>query len=162
MNSGQPIQEFLFHPRKGSWALAAAWTAYEQFEDEPQRIVKELYYTKDLGETWTHVADHVFEFEWVLTNYVRNKMGRDFIPDDRIMYTQETGAGYYSEGSIDLYYSDDYGVTSQKVFNNVESIIKTEQFIFLQCMHKNGYHIQLVGAKYTNQFQKFRTVRLPL
>ena len=87
MNSGQPIQEFLFHPRKGDWALAAAWTAYEQFEDEPQRIVKELYYTKDLGQTWTHVADHVFEFEWVVTNYVRNKMGKDFIPTDRIMYT---------------------------------------------------------------------------
>ena len=53
-------------------------------------------------------------------------MGKDFIPFDRIMYSQETGTGYYSEGSVDLYFSDDYGVTSQKVFNNVESIIKTE------------------------------------
>ena len=50
--SSKPIHEIIFHPEFGQWALGASWVAYEQLKDEPERIYKELYYTKDMGETW--------------------------------------------------------------------------------------------------------------
>lgn len=49
LNSGKKIQEFKYHPTERNWALAAAWTSCAEFEDEPCRIYKEVYITKDLG-----------------------------------------------------------------------------------------------------------------
>jgi hypothetical protein len=66
LNSGKSIQEFHFHPTERNWGLAAAWTECERNGDEPCSIVKELYYTKDLGETWTYVIDYVFDFYWAI------------------------------------------------------------------------------------------------
>ena len=54
------IEEFLFHPFRKKYALAASWTNCEEFLDEPCRIYKKLYYTADLGETWNFVTDYVF------------------------------------------------------------------------------------------------------
>jgi len=64
LNSGKRIQEFLFHPTQRNWALAASWTTCAEFEDEPCRIYKELYYTKDVGEEWNYITNYVFDFEW--------------------------------------------------------------------------------------------------
>jgi len=64
LNSGKRIQEFLYHPTQRSWALAAAWTSCAEFEDEPCRIYKELYYTKNMGEDWEYMTNYVFDFEW--------------------------------------------------------------------------------------------------
>ena len=55
--SGKKIQEFNFHPTERNWGLAAAWTSCVDFGDEPCRIFKELYLTKDLGESWVFVID---------------------------------------------------------------------------------------------------------
>ena len=63
-NSGKVIEEMLFHPVQRNWALAASWTKCEEFIDEPCRIYKELFYTKNLGEVWTYVHNYVFDFEW--------------------------------------------------------------------------------------------------
>ena len=53
LNSGKKIHELKFHPSQRSWALAAGWTSCEDFDDgEPCEIYKELYMTKDLGNSW--------------------------------------------------------------------------------------------------------------
>lgn len=64
LNSGRKVQEFLYHPTERSWALAASWTSCEEFQDEPCKIYKELYITKNLGEEWSYVNNYVFDFEW--------------------------------------------------------------------------------------------------
>jgi photosystem II stability/assembly factor-like uncharacterized protein len=64
LNSGKRILEFLYHPTQRNWALAASWTSCAEFIDEPCRIYKELYYTKDLGENWNYMTNYVFDFEW--------------------------------------------------------------------------------------------------
>ena len=64
LNSGKKIHEFMFHPTQRSWALAASWTSCAEFVDEPCRIYKELYFTKDVGEEWNYVTNYVFDFEW--------------------------------------------------------------------------------------------------
>ena len=72
LNSGKRIQEFLFHPTQRNWAMAASWTTCAEFEDEPCRIFKELYYTKDVGEEWNYITNYVFDFEWG-----QSKMAKD-------------------------------------------------------------------------------------
>jgi len=53
LNSGKRIQELQYHPKQRSWALAAGWTSCQDFaDDEPCEIYKELYITKDLGNSW--------------------------------------------------------------------------------------------------------------
>lgn len=53
LNSGKRIHEFSYHPSQRSWALAAGWTSCADFaDDEPCEIYKELYVTKDLGNSW--------------------------------------------------------------------------------------------------------------
>ena len=49
LNSGKKIHEFEFHPTEKTWALAATWTDCAEFGDDPCKIYKELYVTKDLG-----------------------------------------------------------------------------------------------------------------
>jgi hypothetical protein len=53
LNSGKKIHEFTYHPKQRTWALAAGWTSCNDFGDgEPCEIYKELYVTKDLGQSW--------------------------------------------------------------------------------------------------------------
>jgi len=45
----------MFHPIQRSWALAGSWTSCSEFQDEPCKIYKELYITKNLGEDWDYL-----------------------------------------------------------------------------------------------------------
>jgi hypothetical protein len=64
LNTGKKIHEFLFHPKKSSYALAAGWTECESFDDAegPCEIVKELYVTTDMGLNWKFIKNYVHEF----------------------------------------------------------------------------------------------------
>lgn len=64
MNTGRNIKEFQFHPLERNWILASSFTSCDDFEDEPCRIYKEVYYSKNLGEDWTFIADYVIQFSW--------------------------------------------------------------------------------------------------
>lgn len=64
LNAGKKVQEFLFHPTQRAWALGASWTTCAEFVDEPCRIYKELYYTKNIGQEWIYITNYVFDFEW--------------------------------------------------------------------------------------------------
>ena len=119
LNSGKRIQEFLFHPTQKTWALAASWTTCAEFLDEPCRIFKEVYYTKDMGQNWIYITNYVFDFEWGQSKVaVENSVK---IPDDRIWVTRDATNTRHQTTSrnaswsvdIDLYFSDDYFANSQ-------------------------------------------------
>jgi hypothetical protein len=67
--------------------LAASWTSCEEFNDEPCRIYKELYYTKNVGAEWDYITNYVFDFEWGQSSYA--KANGVAIPDDRIWVTRD-------------------------------------------------------------------------
>jgi hypothetical protein len=64
LNHGRKIQEYAFHPTERNWGLASAFTLCEDFGNEPCKYFKELFVTKDLGETWELVAGYVVQFSW--------------------------------------------------------------------------------------------------
>lgn len=64
LNSGKKIHEFVFHPTKREWALAASWTQCEDHRDVNCKIYKELFVTKNLGGEWNYLTNYVFDFEW--------------------------------------------------------------------------------------------------
>ena len=77
----------MFHPTQRSWALAASWTSCAEFVDEPCRIYKELYFTKDVGEEWNYVTNYVFDFEWGQSALAVQHGIR--IPDERVFVTRD-------------------------------------------------------------------------
>ena len=96
----RPIQEFLFHPDERTWALASSWTTCAQFINEPCRIYKKLYYTKDLGHNWVFITDYVYDFEWGQTTATSSKFKEDHskyvkFPSDRIFLTRDTMNRYH-------------------------------------------------------------------
>ena len=65
LNHGRKIKEFILHPTERNWGLASAFTLCEDFTNgEPCKIYKELFVTRDLGETWDMLADYVTQFDW--------------------------------------------------------------------------------------------------
>lgn len=77
--------------------MAAAWTNCEEFVDEPCRIYKELYLTKDLGKTWTFMQDYVFDFAWAASkagNNLNDEENEEIkqIPSGRILVTHDPSA----------------------------------------------------------------------
>lgn len=64
LNHGRKIQEYVFHPTERAWGLASAFTLCDDFVDEPCKNYKELFLTKDLGETWELLASYVVQFSW--------------------------------------------------------------------------------------------------
>lgn len=80
----------MFHPTQRNWALAASWTSCAEFHDEPCKIYKELFYTKNLGEEWNFITNYVYDFEWGTSQYAVNKGYK--IPDERIFVTRDADA----------------------------------------------------------------------
>lgn len=168
LNSGKTIMEFMFHPTQRSWALAASWTTCAEFVDEPCRIYKELYYTKDVGENWNYVTNYVFDFEWG-TSKVAKQEGFD-IPDDRIFVTRDATNTKHQNTSkrlswsvdIDLYYSDDYFANSVLALEQGNTIIKTDQYMFVSCSAEDQVRVSIYSATYRSGFTNLKKARLPL
>ena len=167
LNSGKRIQEFLFHPTQRSWALAAAWTSCADFLDEPCRIYKELYYTKDTGENWNYVTNYVFDFEWG-----QSKAAVDagiHIPDDRIWVTRDSTNKRHQNQSrklswsvdIDLFYSDDYFVTNVMALEQGNTIIKTPQYMFVSCSNEDMLRVNIYSSTYRSGFSNLKKTRMP-
>ena len=168
LNSGKRIQEFLFHPTQRAWALAASWTTCAEFIDEPCRIYKELYYTKDVGENWTYITNYVFDFEWGQSARAVAELG-NLIPDDRIFVTRDASNKKHQNTSrkmswsvdIDLYYSDDYFNTSVMALEQGNTIIKTPQYMFVSCAKEDGVRVNIYSSTYRSGFKNLKKVRLP-
>lgn len=167
LNSGKRIQEFLFHPTQRTWALAASWTTCAEFQDEPCRIYKELYYTKDVGENWTYITNYVFDFEWGQSNVaVENGF---HIPDERVWVTRDATNKKHQNTSrklswsldIDLYYSDDFFETNTMALAQGNTIIKTPQYMFVSCSKEDMIRVNVFSATWRSGFTNLKKVRLP-
>lgn len=90
LNAGKFVQEFMFHPTQRTWALAASWTNCAEFQNEPCKIYKELFATKNLGGEWTYLTNYVYDFEWAQS--VMTKQNGIDIPEERIFVTRDESA----------------------------------------------------------------------
>lgn len=64
MKIDRKLMEIQFHPYERSWILASALTTCDGIAGKSCKINQELYFTKDLGESWTLLADYVIQFAW--------------------------------------------------------------------------------------------------
>jgi len=168
LNSGKRIQEFLFHPTQRTWALAASWTTCAEFDDEPCRIYKELYYTKNGGIEWNYITNYVFDFEWGMSPAA--KKDGIVIPDDRIWLTRDDTNTKHQKRSkkiswsidIDLYYSDDYFQTAPVMaLEQGNTIIKTPTYMFVSCSNSDQVRVNIYSSTYRSGFTNLRKTRLP-
>jgi hypothetical protein len=75
--------------------LAATWTDCDEFGDEPCKIYKELFVTRDLGQSWEFLKEYVYDFAWgysksaidVLKNNKNLKL-----PKERVFITHDPSA----------------------------------------------------------------------
>lgn len=65
MNHGRKVENFKFHSTEKNWLLASAFSLCEDYDDEPCKINKELFFTKDLGLNWEVLASYVVDFDWM-------------------------------------------------------------------------------------------------
>ena len=148
--------------------MAASWTTCAEFEDEPCRIFKELYYTKNVGEEWNYITNYVFDFEWG-----QSKMAKDNsvqIPDDRIWLTRDdTNTKHQSHSkkiswsvNIDLYMSDDFFATEPVLaLEQGNTIIKTPQYMFVSCANSDSIRVSIFSSTYRSGFTNLKKARLP-
>ena len=158
----------MFHPTQRNWALAASWTNCAEFVDEPCKIYKELYITKDLGEEWNFVNNYVFDFEWGQSTYARDNGVK--IPDERIFATRDPNSSGHQATSkigiwspnIDCYMSDDLFATQQMVVESGNTLVKTPQYMFVAVSHTDEQRITIYSSNYKSGFAKIKKVRLPV
>ena len=157
----------MFHPTQETWALAASWTNCAEFGDEPCKIYKELYITKDLGQEWSYLTNYVFDFEWGASKFAAEKGIK--IPDERIFVTRDAeGKGHQSESKkqtwstkIDLFVSDNLFKTSSLLLESGNTIVKTSQYMFVAASHTDEQRITIYSSNYESQFLMLRLVNLP-
>jgi len=145
LNSGKKIHEFQFHPTEKYWALAATWTDCVEFGDDPCKIYKELYVTKDMGQSWQFMREYVYDFAWGFTKSALEVKNHK-MPKERVFITHDpTATGHQNQDkktwspSVNLYYSDDFFKTKRVALNNGNSIIKTEHYMFIARANKKEF-----------------------
>ena len=169
LNAGKKIQEFMFHPTQREWALAASWTSCAEFTDEPCKIYKELFVTKNMGEEWSYLTNYVYDFEWAQSAFAKGKGVK--IPDERIFVTRDSDAkghqhsvtsdGKHWSTKVDLYVSDNLFATSSLLLETGNTIVKSPEYMFVAVSHTDGQRIQIFSANYETGFMKLKLVRLP-
>lgn len=165
LNSGKKIHEFIFHPTQKNWALAAGWTSCQDFaDDEPCEIYKELYVTKDLGNTWQYLKSYVFDFAWGTTTYSatlgqRNVESRIFITHDKELKGHQKSRERWKQ-SVHLFYSDDFFKTMTMALAAGNSIVMTNHYMFV-ARSISSETIKIHVARAEEGFLNFRLARLP-
>ena len=166
LNSGKRIHEFQYHPKQRSWALAAGWTSCADFaDDEPCEIYKELYVTKDLGNSWQYLKSYVFDFAWGTTKYsstlgkTKNVESRIFITNDPDLKGHQKTRERWKQ-SVHLYYSDDFFKTQKNALDAGNSIVMTDHYMFVaKAITSETVNIHVSRAE--AGFLDFRLARMP-
>merc|ERR1719183_261334 len=165
LNSGKRIHEFNFHPKNRAWALAAGWTSCTDFgDDEPCEIYKELYVTKDLGNSWQYLKSYVFDFAWGTTTFSgslegKNVESRIFITHDPDLKGHQKTRERWKQ-SVHLYYSDDFFKTQKNALDAGNSIVMTNHYMFVaKAISSEAVKIHVSRAE--AGFLDFRLARMP-
>ena len=159
LNNGRKISELKFHPTQRNWAMASIFTSCDDFDDEPCKIYREVYYTTDLGEHWNFLKDYVLEFEWAKSTE------EDGVLDEHIfLMIQKNTVGHldpttWSAGNI-LISSSDFFKTSRTVVKGANRFAMMSNYVYVARALKNG-EIDLVMADRANKFSTFHKVKFP-
>jgi len=166
LNSGKRIHELQYHPKQRSWALAAGWTSCQDFnDDEPCEIYKELYITKDLGNSWQYLKNYVFDFSWGVTTYSQGLMGpqnvesRIFITHDPELKGHQKTRERWKQ-SVHLYYSDDFFKTQKNALDAGNSIVMTNHYMFV-AKAVSSETVKIHVSRAEEGFLGFRLARMP-
>jgi len=163
MDQGRPVTEIEFHPTERNWFLAAAWTLCEDFDGEPCKKYKEVFVTRDLGETWTLLEDYVFQFSWAYVNDPTSE-----VPKERILITHDpTHKGHqklhgWSE-KLQVSYSDDFFKSAKVLAKSGNKFLLTSYFLFVVIAPNDGAEgVSLSVADPTDKTYILRSVNLPI
>jgi hypothetical protein len=161
LNHGRKIQEYAFHPLERDWGLASALTKCEDFVDQPCRIYKELYVTRDLGTNWDFIGSYVTQFGWGIHDDTNIKSG---IPKERILVTlQMKGKGHQNEVGwnykIDFIYSDDFFKTKRIGAHKGNKFLLTKNHIFVaQVADQESQDVTLLVASSHEKVYNFQHI----
>jgi len=163
LNHGRKIHEFIFHPTERNWVLASAYTICDDFKNEPCKNFKEIFVTKDLGDTWNLLLSYVVQFGWGITGQNHVTQG---IPKERIL------ASYYPRGKgdqehvgwnykIDLVYSDDFFHSKKVAAHKGNKFLLTDSFLFVaQVADQELQEVLLLVANSDNKHYNFESIHL--
>lgn len=153
------INEFRLHPRERTWLLGSAWTDSKSETERKQ----ELFYSGDLGRSWTRLIDYVYDFEWGVAR-------ADFpeeIPRERIILARNKKAeGNQSliewSRDIDIIVSDDFFKTfSVLVLQGNKFMISSTFFFVARVIKESSQEVELTISPSKVQDYKFHGAELP-
>jgi hypothetical protein len=163
LNHGRKIHEFIFHPTERNWVMASAFTICEDFKNEPCRNFKEVFVTKDLGDTWTLLLSYVVQFNWGITGQGHITAG---IPKERIIASynprgkgdqEQIGWNY----KIDFVHSDDFFKSKKIAAHKGNKFLLTDKYVFVaQVADQELQEVLLLVAKSTDKFYNFEIIHL--
>lgn len=161
LNNGRKINQFKFHPTQRNWAMASIFTSCDDFDDddEPCKIYREVYYTKDLGETWKFLKDYVIEFEWAKYD------SEDQIEDTLLfLLIQKNTGGHLDSGTWaagnTLVSTSDFMVTSRTVVKGANRFAMVTEYIYVARVKISG-GVDMVMSRRDNKFATFHVVKMP-
>lgn len=161
LNNGRGISQFKFHPTERNWAMASIFTSWDDFseDDEPCKIYREVYYTKNLGETWTFLKDYVIEFEW----------GKFAVHDGIeapliFLLIQKNTNGHldvstWNAGNT-LISTNDFMKSSRTVVKGANRFAMVTEYIYVARIKTTG-EVSIVMSERSKKFASFHVVKLP-
>jgi hypothetical protein len=161
LNHGRKIQEFVFHPTERDWGLASAFTLCEDFVDEPCKIYKELFVTRDLGNSWEIIGSYIVQFGWGITGENHIKAG---VPKERVLVSFEPRAKGDQKQlgwnyKVDFYYSDDFFKTKKVAVHKGNKYLLTDNYLFVaQVVDQEAQEVVLLVANSTDSSYTFETM----
>lgn len=141
--------------------MASIFTSCDDFDadDEPCKIYREVYYTKDLGEHWTFLKDYVIQFDWA-------KMDKDDGVSNTLVFLllQKNTNGHldvntWTNGNT-LVSTDDFMKSSRTVVRGANRFAMVTEYIYVARVVK-GDEVDLVMSERSNKFASFHVVKMP-
>jgi len=151
------FQSWQFHAKRRDWALASHWTEGCR-TDTPSSLLKpcthSLYLTKDLGRTWSQVAEDIVQFSWGVPPKDSPDMTvlekNDLTIEDRMYITQYSQKQHKQKRltqwrqGVDLKQSDDLGVSFTILHKDSNKFQLSNGYMLLvKVVDEKGQHIQL-------------------
>ena len=161
LNHGRPIHEYVFHPTEREWALASAFTICDDFIEEPCKIYKEVFLTKDLGLHWVQLNKYVVQFSWGIVEKEQIDKG---VPKERILMSYEPrGEGDQKLSKwnykVDFICSDDFFNSTKLLVTKGNKFLLTNHYLFVATVvDQDTQEVLLLSSKSTHFEYDFKQI----
>ena len=163
LNYNKPITNFQFNPKKRAWGLAESWTKCVEADLDCIES-KTLYITKDLGENWEALLDHVVQFSWGSEGFISELTTS--IPFERIYASQNSKpvqslrAGWNFD--INFIVSDDFFVNHEVLVPHGNKFLLADRYILVAtAVEADTEEVQLMVSSYPEP-HTFSKAELPI